>query len=153
VAAVTGKPEHADLLRRLGAASILSREEVNDASNQPLLTSRWAAAVDTVGGNVLGTLLRSVAYRGCITACGLVAGDQLVGTVYPLLLRGITLYGIDSAKCPREPRLEIWRRLSCEWKLDLTAVRRKLTLSDMPAAVDEMLAGKSWGRVIVRPRA
>jgi acrylyl-CoA reductase (NADPH) len=152
VAAVTGKPEHAVLLKQLGAAAILSRDQVNDATDRPLLTSRWAAAVDTVGGNVLGTLLRSVNYRGCITACGLVAGDQLAGTVYPLLLRGITLYGIDSAKCPREPRLEVWRRLSHEWKLDLSAVRREKTLSELPAAVEEMLAGKSWGRVVVRPR-
>jgi hypothetical protein len=82
-----------------------------------------------------------------------VVGDQLPTTVYPFLLRGITLYGIDSAKCPREPRLEIWRRLSFEWKLELSAVRREITLSQAPTAVQEMLAGKSWGRVLVRPTA
>jgi acrylyl-CoA reductase (NADPH) len=151
VAAVTGKPEFAKILQHLGAHIILSREEVNDSSDRPLLSGRWAAAVDTVGGNVLATLLRTTHYRGCIAACGLVAGDQLPTTVYPFLLRGITLYGIDSAKCPREPRLEIWRRLSSEWKLDLSAVRRDITLRQAPAAVEEMLAGKSWGRVLVRP--
>jgi putative YhdH/YhfP family quinone oxidoreductase len=151
VAAVTGKPEHGELLRRLGAAEILGRETVDDTTDRPMLAGRWAAAIDTVGGNILGTLLRSVSYRGCVTACGLVAGDQLPATVYPFLLRGITLYGIDSAKCPREPRLEIWRRLAAQWKVDLTAVRREITLSQTPQAVEEMLAGKSFGRVLVRP--
>jgi acrylyl-CoA reductase (NADPH) len=153
VAAVTGKPELAGMLQRLGAATILSREEVNDASDRPMLKSRWAAAVDTAGDNVLATLVRSLSYRGCVTACGLVAGDQLPLTVYPFLLRGVTLYGIDSAKCPREPRLEIWRRLSLEWKLhDLEFLRREVTLSEVPGVVDEMLAGRSHGRVLVRPR-
>lgn len=154
VAAVTGKPEQTAMLTRLGAKTILTREEVNDDSDRPLLKSRWAAAVDTVGGNVLATLVRTVAYRGCITACGLVAGDELPLTVYPFLLRGVTLYGIDSAKCPREPRLEIWRRLATEWKLnDLEFLRREVTLSELPAAVEQMLAGKSHGRILVRPQA
>jgi acrylyl-CoA reductase (NADPH) len=152
VAAVTGKPEHSEVLEKLGAATILSRGEVDAPNDRPLLSSRWAAAVDTVGGNILNTLLRTVAYRGCVTACGLVAGDQLPTTVYPFLLRGITLYGIDSAKCPREPRLEIWRKLGAEWKLDnLDLVRREVAFRELPAAVEQMLAGKSFGRVIVRP--
>jgi putative YhdH/YhfP family quinone oxidoreductase len=151
VAAVTGKPEYAEVLRRLGAAEILGREAVNDSTDRPMLAGRWAAAIDTVGGNILGTLLRSVGYRGCVTACGLVAGDRLPATVYPFLLRGITLYGIDSAKCPREPRLEIWRRLATQWKVDLAAVRREVTLSETPHAVEQILAGKSCGRVLVRP--
>lgn len=152
VAAVTGKPEQAPLLHELGAKSILARDEVDDATDRPLLKGRWAAAVDTVGGNVLATLLRSTAYRGCVTACGLVAGDQLPLTVYPFLLRGVTLYGIDSAKCPREPRLEIWRRLATEWKLEhLERLRREITLGQVPAAVDAMLAGTLYGRTLVRP--
>lgn len=153
VAAVTGKPEQADMLRELGAQRILSREDVNDATDQPLLAGQWAAAVDTAGGNVLATLLRSLKYRGCVAACGLVAGVELPTTVYPFILRGVTLYGIDSAKCPREERLEIWRRLSGEWRLhNLAPLVREITLADVPAAVDDMLAGKALGRVLVRPR-
>lgn len=151
VAAVTSKPEAAEVLRKLGAQRILSREEVNDQSGRPMLSSRWAAAVDTVGGNVLSTLLRSTAYRGCVTACGLVAGDQLAMTVHPFLLRGVALYGIDSAKCPRRQRLEIWNRLASDWKVDLAAVRREVNLTELPAEVEKMLAGNSFGRVIVRP--
>ncbi|HEX6962720.1 MAG TPA: YhdH/YhfP family quinone oxidoreductase [Lacipirellula sp.] len=152
VVAITGKPRQADLLKRLGAERVLPRNEVDDRSERPMLSTRWAAAIDAVGGNVLHTLLRSTAYRGCVAACGLVAGDQLPTTVYPFLLRGITLYGIDSAKCPYEPRLEIWRKLSSEWKLDcLDLVRREVDFRGLPAAVEEMLAGKSHGRVVVRP--
>jgi acrylyl-CoA reductase (NADPH) len=153
VAAVTGKPQHAETLRQLGAKRILSREEVNDASKEPLLKAKWAAAVDTVGGNILATLLRSTRHRGCVAACGLVAGTELPTTVYPFLLRGVTLYGIDSAKCPRPERLEIWRRLAGEWRLDnLASIVREITLAETPSAVEEMLAGKSFGRVLVRPR-
>ncbi|MCC6492013.1 MAG: YhdH/YhfP family quinone oxidoreductase [Pirellulales bacterium] len=151
VAAVTGKPAAAETLLALGAQRVLSRDEVNDETDRPMLTSRWAAAVDTVGGNVLSTLLRSVAYRGCVTACGLVAGEQLALTVHPFLLRGVALYGIDSAKCPREQRLEVWRRLSQEWQIDLSRIRREATLAELSSAVEEMLAGRSFGRVIVRP--
>jgi acrylyl-CoA reductase (NADPH) len=153
VAAVTGKPEQAGLLHGLGAQRILGREEVIDASDQPLLSGRWAAAVDTSGGNVLATLLRSLKYRGCVAASGLVAGVDVPTTVYPFILRGATLYGIDSAKCPRPERTEIWRRLAGEWRLDnLAPLVREITLAEVPAAVDKMLAGKSLGRVLVRPR-
>jgi acrylyl-CoA reductase (NADPH) len=153
VAAVTGKPEHHDLLRELGARHILDRAEVDDRSDKPLLESRWAGAVDTVGGNVLGTLLRSTKYRGCVTACGLVAGVDVPLTVYPLLLRGVTLCGIDSAKCPREPRLAIWHKLATDWRLDnLEPLVREVTLSELPATIAEMLAGKAVGRTLVRPR-
>lgn len=154
VAAVTGKPEHHAMLRELGAKRILAREEVDDRTDRPLLESRWAAAVDTVGGAILATLLRSTNYRACVTACGLVAGTAVPATVYPLLLRGVTLCGIDSAKCPREPRLAIWHKLANEWKLDnLAPLRREITLSEVPAAAAHMLAGKAVGRTLVRPVA
>jgi acrylyl-CoA reductase (NADPH) len=152
VAAVTGKPEQHDLLRQLGAKRFLTREDVDDRSDAPMLKSQWAGAVDTVGGNVLGTMLRSTKYRGCVTACGLVAGVDVPMTVYPLLLRGVTLCGIDSAKCPREPRMEIWRKLSTDWRLDnLAPLVREVTLSELPATIAEMLAGKAVGRTLVRP--
>jgi acrylyl-CoA reductase (NADPH) len=152
VAAVTGKPEQHDLLRQLGAKRFLTRDDVDDRSDAPLLKSQWVGAVDTVGGNVLGTLLRSTKYRGCVTACGLVAGVDVPMTVYPLLLRGVTLCGIDSAKCPREPRMEIWRKLSTDWRLDnLAPLVREVTLTELPATIAEMLAGKAVGRTLVRP--
>ncbi|QDS96794.1 YhdH/YhfP family quinone oxidoreductase [Adhaeretor mobilis] len=151
VAAVTGKQELADELLGLGASRILGRDDVNDDSKGPLLPAKWAGAVDTVGGNTLATLLRSTKHRGCVAACGLVGGDQLPLTVYPFILRGVTLAGIDSAKCPREPRLDIWQKLSTEWKLDvLDSLAREITLEDLQKEVEAMLDGNSRGRVILR---
>ena len=98
VECVTGKAQQHDWLRRLGASTILGRDEVSDDTNRPLLQARWAAAVDTVGGRPLATILRSLDHRGCVAACGLVAGTDLNLTIYPFILRGVTLAGIDSAK-------------------------------------------------------
>jgi acrylyl-CoA reductase (NADPH) len=152
VAAVTGKPEHHDFLRRLGAASILNRREVDDTSDRPLLPARWAAAVDTVGGQPLATIVRSVDYRGCIAACGLVAGTEVDLTVYPFILRGVTLAGIDSAKCPRPERLDMWNKLAGPWKIDkLADLAHEATLDELPDRIEKILAGQMVGRTLVVP--
>ena len=152
VAAITGKPAQAQLLQQLGATRILSREEANDESGKPLLSTRWAAAVDTVGGNTLSTMLRSVSHRGCVAACGLAGGHELSLTVYPFILRGVTLAGIDSAQCPRDSRLQIWHRLATDWQLEgLDKITNKITLAEVPATAADMLAGKTSGRTLVMP--
>jgi acrylyl-CoA reductase (NADPH) len=153
VAAVTGKREQHDWLRRLGAQTILARDDVHDATDRPLLAARWAAAVDTVGGRPLNSILRSIDHRGCVAACGLVAGAELELTVYPFILRGITLAGIDSAKCPRRERLEIWQKLAGPWRVDqLDEIGREITLDELPDRVQKILAGQIVGRTIVAPR-
>ncbi len=154
VTAVTGKPNQTGPLRQLGARSVIPREEVDDHSKKPLLPVRWAAAIDTVGGNPLATLLRSTDYRGCVTACGLVASHELPTTVFPFILRGITLAGIDSAKCPREPRLEIWKKLAAEWNVieRLQPLVREVALGDVLGEVKKMLAGQNHGRILVSPQ-
>lgn len=153
VVAVSGKPAQAEMLKQLGAARVIPRGEVDDSSDTPLLPARWSAAVDTVGGKTLATIMRSTDYRGCVTACGLVGGTELPLTVYPLILRGVTLAGIDSAKCPREPRMEIWKKLSGEWNVSdkLEPLAREVTLSAVPQEVATMLAGQNYGRILVRP--
>jgi len=154
VAAVTGKPEQEAMLRQLGAQRILAREEVDDPSKKTLLRTRWAGAIDTVGGNVLATLLRSTDHRGCVAACGLVAGIELPLTVYPFILRGVTLAGIDSAQCPRKERLDIWNRLAGAWKIEgLEELTRSIRLPEVPHEAEAMLAGKTFGRTLVRPEA
>lgn len=155
VVAVSGKPEQADILKKLGAARVVPRNEVDDTSDTPLLSERWSAAVDTVGGNTLATLVRSTAHRGCIAACGLVGGVDLPLTVYPFILRGVTLAGIDSAKCPHRPRLEVWNKLSGEWNVSqrLDSLVREVNLSQLPSEVAAMLAGQNHGRILVRPEA
>jgi len=154
VAAVTGKNEQHDWLRRLGAGTILNRGEVDDASDQPMLASRWAAAVDTVGGRPLATIVRSMQHRACVAACGLVAGTELNLTVYPFILRGVTLAGIDSAQCPRPERLEMWLKLAGPWRVaNLDQIVDEVTLDELPDRVQKILAGKIVGRTIVAPRS
>jgi acrylyl-CoA reductase (NADPH) len=150
VFAVTGKADAAELLGRIGAAHVIGRDEVSDDSDRPLLTARWAAAVDTVGGTILATILRQTAHRGCVTACGLVAGAELPLTVYPFILRGVTLTGIDSAKCPMPRRREIWDKLAGEWKVPvLETIATEIQLPELPERVRAILGGEIRGRVVI----
>jgi acrylyl-CoA reductase (NADPH) len=153
VEAVTGKTEHHDWLQKIGAKKMLGRDDVNDKTDRPLLAARWAAAVDTVGGIPLATLLRSVDYRGCVAACGLVAGINFNTSVYPFILRGVTLAGIDSAKCPRPERMQMWEKLSGPWRLSqLDEIAEEITFDELPDRVEKILAGKIVGRTIIAPR-
>ncbi len=123
VIASSGKPAAHELLKSAGAAEIIDRDEVHDDSNKPLLAARWCGAVDTVGGRTLSTVVRSLSRAGCVAACGLVGGADLPLSVYPFLLRGVVLAGIDSAECPMPARRgcgNTWpatgnRRFSSDW--------------------------------------
>ena len=151
VMAVTGKSDREELLKQLGAGEVVGREAVADDTNKPLLKSQWAGAVDTVGGPPLAMIVRSLQHRGCVAACGLVAGVDLSLTVHPFILRGVTLDGIDSAKCPRGPRMEIWRMLSTDWKVDPpSALVNEVSLNEVPTQVKAMLAGQHVGRTLVK---
>jgi putative YhdH/YhfP family quinone oxidoreductase len=151
VAAVTGKRSAVDFLHKLGAKEVLPREEVDDRSQRPMLSSRWAGGVDTVGGNILTTLLRSTQHGGCVTACGLTAGDTLSMTVYPFILRGITCAGIDASNCPALARHGMWWRLGGQWKPDhLGTIGAVVGLDELPGRITDMLAGLTTGRVAVR---
>jgi putative YhdH/YhfP family quinone oxidoreductase len=149
VVAVTGKADRHDWLKELGAARVIGRGDVKGGN--PLLKAVWAGAVDTVGGNVLATLLRSTHIGGCVTACGLVAGSELTMTVFPFILRGVTLSGIDSGWCKRNRRLELWRLMAGEWKPDrLAEVSTEIQLKDVDEPVKRILAGGIVGRTVVR---
>ena len=150
VAAVTGKAEAHEYLKRLGATQILAREEVDDRSGRPLLSGRWAGGVDTVGGNTLGTLLRSLRHGGCVAACGLAGSNELPVTVYPFILRAVTLAGIDASWCPRSLRLDAWHRLAGVWKPEnLESMAHFTTLSGLGPHIRDILAGRVRGRVVV----
>jgi acrylyl-CoA reductase (NADPH) len=154
VAAVTGKADRHDWLRDLGATTIIGRDAVVDDTDRPLLSERWAAAVDTVGGQTLATLLKATKYRGVVAACGLVGGADLLLTVYPFLLRGVTLAGIDSAKCPRPQRMEMWRKLAGEWRVEnLDRFANETTLDELPDRVHQILHGGVTGRTLVVPKS
>jgi putative YhdH/YhfP family quinone oxidoreductase len=152
VTAVSGKKERHDWLRNLGASTIVDRSTVVDESDRPMLTERWAAAIDAVGGKTLGTLVRSTKYRGVVAAYGLVGGDKFSLSVYPFLLRGVTLAGIDSAKCPRPQRLEMWQMLSGPWHVEnLEQLASEATLDELPDRIRQILAGEIVGRTIIVP--
>lgn len=152
VAAVSGKPAADAFLKKLGAARVLPRSEAHDESKKPLLSTRWAGAVETVGGNTLSTVLRSTNRGGCVTACGLVGGMDLNMTVYPFILRGVTLRGIDSAETPMSRRLELWHHLAGDWKpphLD-ALVTQTVPLDGLAEQIQQILRGETMGRVLVQ---
>lgn len=149
VAAVTGRMEEADFLKRLGAKEILPRADFSEPG-KPLAKERWAGAIDVAGGQVLANVCASMKYRGVVAACGLAAGMGFPATVAPFILRGVTLAGVDSVMCPREERLEAWKRLARD--LDpalLDALTERISLSDVIPVAGKLLAGQIRGRVIV----
>jgi len=151
VVAVTGKTDRHDWLKQLGAARVIGRGDVDVKGGNPLLKAVWSGAVDTVGGDVLTTILRSTHIGGCVTACGLVAGAELAMTVFPFILRGVTLCGIDSGWCKRERRLELWRLMAGEWKPDrLAEISTEVQLKDVDEPVRRILAAGIVGRTVVR---
>ncbi len=150
VVAVTGKPQMTDRLLAWGARRVIQRNDLIEPSKRPMLSAQWAGAIDTVGGTMLSNLLRSTKYGGCVAACGLVAGAQLEMSLYPFLLRGITLCGIASADCPREKRLRIWDLLTNAWRVaDLEQLATEVSLAEVPDKVTDILDGKIVGRVLV----
>ena len=154
VVAVTGKSDQAGWLKRMGASQVVGRDAVVDDSKRPLLKGIYAGAIDTVGGRPLETLLRSVKNHGCVTACGLVAGTDLNTSVYPFILRGVTLCGIDSANIDRVTREQLWQKISGPWALDdLSPIRHLIGRDQLSSWVDRILAGKVAGRTVLDPFA
>lgn len=150
VIASTGKNE-TDYLTQLGAKQIEPRAFTNDDSKRPLLRPKWAGAIDTVGGNTLATLLKACDRNGNVATCGLVASPDLTTTVYPFILNGINLLGVESAECPMNVRAELWRKLGSEWNTPLPADSATyVSLEELDPYLDAILAGKTKGRVIVR---
>ena len=150
VVAVTGKMDEKQFLIDLGAKEIISRDEATDTSGKPLLKSRWAGVVDAVGGEILATAIRSTKLHGAVTCCGNVASPDLPINVYPFILRGISLVGIDSQSFPMTFRRQTWEKIASEWKLaDLDRQTSVCSLEELNSEIDRILAGKQKGRVIV----
>jgi putative YhdH/YhfP family quinone oxidoreductase len=151
VAAVSGRPETRDYLVEIGAQEVITAEAATDKSSRPLLKEQWAGAIDTVGGPILATTIKSVQYGGAVTCCGNVASPDLSLTVYPFILRAITLIGIDSQNCPMPTRVKVWQNLAARWKLPhLERLVTETTLEGLNQQIDLMLARQHQGRTIVR---
>lgn len=151
VAAATGKTTDADFLKSLGATEIIDRKEMDDTSGRPLLKSRWAGVVDTVGGNYLATALKATQEWAVVTSCGNVASHKLDTTVFPFILRGVTLCGISSQSCPMPTRKRIWDLLAGAWKRDgLLDVVTEVTLEELSPKITAILEGRLKGRTLVK---
>jgi acrylyl-CoA reductase (NADPH) len=151
VAASTGRPEQGYYLRSLGATTIVDRATLAAPSKRPLDSERWSGAIDSVGGDTLAAVLRSVETHGSVAACGLAGGASLNTTVFPFILRGVNLLGIDSPKVDKPGRIEIWSRLSRDLPLDkLDAMTDVRPLDEVFKAGDEILAGKTRGRIVIK---
>jgi len=150
VTASTGKTDQHGFLQAIGASEIISREEATDQTGRLLLKGLWAGVVDTVGGEILATALKSTMQRGVVTTCGNVASHDLNTNVYPFILRGVSLIGIDSASCPMDRRVKIWEKLSSVWKLEnLDELTKTVSLGELDAEIDKILKGGQVGRVLV----
>ncbi|WP_436865886.1 YhdH/YhfP family quinone oxidoreductase [Bacillus fungorum] len=151
VVGATGKMEEEQMLLRLGAKKVIHRAELNDESGRPMLKGGYAGVIDTVGGKILETALKLVRYDGCVTTCGNVAGHELHTTVYPFILRGVSLLGIDSVQCPVDVRRVVWALLAEDWKsLELLSYTAECALEELDEKFELILQGKLKGRTVVK---
>jgi len=150
VTAATGKLDETDYLKGLGASEVIERSAVTEGSERPMMKTMWAGVVDCVGGETLAAALKSTNYCGTVTCCGLVGSPDLAINVFPFILRGVRLIGIDSVEAPMEPRLKVWQMLATEWKLDnLESMVDEITLDELEEKIQTMLKGGLKRRALV----
>lgn len=148
--AISGKESEYDFLRSLGANEIIARADFQAADKRPILSARYAGAIDTVGGTILENIIKSLNPLGAVTTCGSVSGTQLDVSVFPFILRGISLIGISAQNFPMALREPLWTRMADEWKPDhLLSMYREITMEELPAAIEAILKGQLKGRTVV----
>lgn len=150
VTAATGKIHRKEWLLSIGANIVIHRNEITSVSERPLLSSRWSAVLDTVGGPMLDAVLRQTAHNGVVACCGNVLGPQLETSIYPFILRGVSLMGIDSGIALMKDRLRIWNKLATDWKPGVMSnISDKSTIEKLPGRINQMLDGKHTGKTII----
>ncbi|GAA5525571.1 putative acrylyl-CoA reductase AcuI [Microbulbifer aestuariivivens] len=151
VAAVTGKLESADFLTALGAWKVLDRETLAPFANKAMAKPLWAWAVDTVGGDTLFNVIKSLAYGGGVAACGMAAGAQFQANVFPFILRGVSLLGVDSVELPLERKAEVWQKLAGDWYIGehLDRIAEDIALEQVPEFLARLHRGQGIGRYVV----
>lgn len=150
VAALTGKDNEHEYLKKLGAQEIISRHTL-EMGKRPLEAAMWGGAIDALGGEYLTWLTRTVLSNGCIASCGLAGGAELNTTVMPFILRGINLLGIDSVNCVMPIRRKIWERLARELKpRHLDIIAKQISFSELPATLNGFLGRNVRGRIVIK---
>ena len=149
-APVTGRPEETDYLTSLGADQVLARQDFSEKA-RPLGKELWAGAIDVAGGNTLANVLSQICYGGAVAACGLAESMALPTSVAPFILRGVTLYGIDSVMAPILKRLQAWQSIVEHLDLEkLESTVNEISLAELPAAAKAIMAGSVRGRTVVK---
>ena len=149
VSALTGKASSVNFLQSIGATNIIMRDEYLEAPAKAMERPLFASAIDTVGGNVLSKMLPQISPHGVVACCGNVAGIEVSTTVFPFILRGITLAGIDSAESSLEFKIGLWNKLAGEWSLDLSSMVKIVTKENLQQEIDLILKGGQQGRVVL----
>lgn len=150
VTAVTGRRAEQDFLKSLGASNVMDRQAFSEKA-RPMAREQWIGAIDVAGGNTLANVLSQISYGGAVAACGLAESMELPGSVAPFILRGVTLYGVDSVMTPMELRKKAWQRIAQDLDLSkLESLASEIELTDLPAAAEAILAGKIRGRTVVK---
>ncbi|PIE69647.1 MAG: oxidoreductase [Deltaproteobacteria bacterium] len=150
VVAVTGKRHGARFLKNLGAKRVVGREDIDDGSGKPLVKGMWAGGVDTVGGEILAAVLRATTMYGAVTCCGNVLSSDLHMSLFPFILRGVSLLGISAQNTPMKKRKEIWQMLADTLKpRNLQALYEVVSLDGLELAIQRILRGEIKGRVVV----
>ncbi len=151
VVAGTSKKEEIEFLKNCGANEVLGYDEIVDKSGKHLLQSRWAGAIENIGSLALSSIIRSIKPRGAVAVIGNVTGDTFQTSIYPFILRGINLLGIDSAERPMDYRIKIWEKLFNEWRLyNTNHLVKEITLIELNDNIDLMLEGKQIGKIIIK---
>lgn len=150
VSAISGKKTEHDFLLRLGASEMIARKDFEQENKRPMIKGDYAGGIDTVGGSILDNMIKSIQPMGVVTCCGMVASPKLNLTVFPFILRGVSLIGIDSQNYPMAYREVVWNKLAKDWKPDnLMDVYKEISLDELSDHIDLMLDGKLKGRTIV----
>ena len=150
VSALTGKPSSINFLNSIGATNIIMRDEYLKAPTKALERPLFSSAIDTVGGNILSKMLPQISQRGVVACCGNVAGIEINTTVFPFILRGVSLCGIDTAESLIEFKTSIWKKLANEWKLDLSKIIKIVSKENLQEEIDLILEGGQQGRVVIQ---
>lgn len=151
VVATTGKVDQSEWLASLGAHQVIDRNTLSEANKRPMLASQWAHAVDCVGGEILGNVIKSLRYGGSVAACGLTAGPVFPATVLPFILRGVNLLGVDCVELPLATKAAHWQQMAGPFKLpNLSSIATEISLAETPEYLTRILNGHAKGRYVVK---
>ncbi len=151
VVAISGKEDKIPFLKELGASDVILRKEFDIENKRPMGSEKYAGVVDTVGGNILAEALKVIQYDGVATCCGLTSSHELATNVFPFILRGVRLIGIDSVECKREKKIAAWEKIASDFKINtLEDLTNEISLDEIKEAYDALLAGKAVGRYLVK---